>query len=69
MRWAMVIEKADNPDVEHYYERARALMAAGSEQTDAALKTLDGGLAKLGKVPTLGLYAIQLEVARKRFLS
>jgi tetratricopeptide (TPR) repeat protein len=65
--WAMVIEKADHPDVEHFYERARVLVAAGPEQTDAAIKTLDEGLAQLGTVPTLGLYAVQLEVARKRY--
>jgi tetratricopeptide (TPR) repeat protein len=65
--WAQVIETADRSDVEPYYERARALVAVGSDQTDAALKTLDEGLAKLGKVPALGLYAIQLEVARKRY--
>jgi tetratricopeptide (TPR) repeat protein len=65
--WATVIEKADHPDVEHFYERARVLVAAGPEQTDAAIKTLDEGLAQLGNVPTLGLYAVQLEVARKRY--
>ena len=65
--WAQVIEITDRPDVEHYYERAQALAAAGPDPTDAALITLDDGLAKLGKVPTLGLYAIQLEVARKRY--
>jgi len=65
--WTQVIETTDRPDVEHFYERARALAAVGPGQTDAALKTLDDGLAKLGKVPTLGLYAIQLEVGRKRY--
>jgi tetratricopeptide (TPR) repeat protein len=65
--WAMVIEQADHPDVEHFYERARVLVAAGPEQADAAIKTLDEGLAQLGNVPTLGLYAVQLEVVRKHY--
>ena len=65
--WRQVMETAPSPDVEHYFRRAQALNAAGSRHTDEALKTLDEGLSKLGSVPTLGLYAVQLEVARKRY--
>ena len=65
--WRLVMQTAPSPDVEHYFRCAQALSAAGSKHTDDALKTLDEGLGKLGNVPTLGLYAVQLEVARKHY--
>lgn len=65
--WEQVIAKTPKPDVEHYYQRAQALTAAGPKHTDAALKTLDAGVAKVGNVPSLGLFAVQLEVGRKQY--
>lgn len=65
--WALVIETTAKPDVEHYYGRAQALAAMGEDQIDAALRALDEGITKLGKVPALGLSAIELEAKRKRY--
>jgi tetratricopeptide (TPR) repeat protein len=65
--WQEVIAAAPAPDVEHYYQRAQALIAAGAAHAEAALQTLDEGLAKLGNVPTLGLCAVELEVSRARY--
>jgi tetratricopeptide (TPR) repeat protein len=65
--WRLVIQSAPSPDVEPYYECSVALAAAGPSHTDAALRTIDDGLAKLGNVPALGLYGVELEVQRKRY--
>ena len=40
---------------------------AGPDSIGTGAADTDDGLAKLGKVPMLGLYAIQLEVERKRY--
>jgi tetratricopeptide (TPR) repeat protein len=65
--WLLVIQAAPSPDVEQYYERAHALGAAGPSHIDAALRAIDEGLAKLGNVPALGLYGVELEVQRKHY--
>jgi len=55
------------PRPEYYLERARAQMAAGGKNLDAALRGLDEGLAALGQPVTLQNYAIELELKGRRF--
>ena len=52
---------------ELYLERAQALVAEGTNNLNAALKGLDEGVAKLGPLVTLHLYALDLEVEAKRY--
>jgi tetratricopeptide (TPR) repeat protein len=54
------------PDPAHYLGRARALVDAGSEHVDEAVRGLDEGLERLGRPVTLQLYAIELEAGRGR---
>lgn len=53
------------PDPAVYIERARLLMA--ENKADEALLGLNEGVAKLGPVVTMELYAIELEVQMKRY--
>ncbi|MCG8608864.1 hypothetical protein MJD09_28235 [bacterium] len=55
------------PRPEHYLERAQTLVNAGPGHVEAALSGLDEGLARLGQIVTLQLYAIDLEVKLNRF--
>jgi tetratricopeptide (TPR) repeat protein len=54
-----------DPDI--YMEKAEALVAAGESHIDKAVECLDEGIAQLGKLPSLGLRAVDLQVRRKRF--
>ncbi len=65
--FARAIALSARPEPEVYLERAQALVAAGGEHVAEALRCLDDGTAKLGNLPTLGLYAIELEVKREEF--
>ena len=65
--FARAIALAPRPEPEFYLERAQALAAAGDDHLPGALRCLDDGTAKLGNLPTLGLYAIDLELRRKNF--
>ena len=65
--FARAIALSARPEPEVYLDRAQALAAAGGEHVAEALSCLDAGTAKLGNLPTLGLYAIELEVKRKEF--
>ena len=51
----------DRPDPSYYIERARALVEAGPEHTEAALRGIDEGLERWGQVITLQLHALELE--------
>jgi tetratricopeptide (TPR) repeat protein len=55
------------PDPAVYIERARLL--AAENKIEEALSSLNEGIAKLGSVVTMELYAIELEVSSKRFES
>jgi predicted Zn-dependent protease len=59
--------KDHRPEPTYYLERARALASAGTEHLDAAVRGLDEGLERLGHPVTLQLYAIELELERKRY--
>ena len=50
-----------------YIQRAEALVAAGPECIDEALRGLDEGLTKLGEIVTLELYAIELDLKSERY--
>jgi predicted Zn-dependent protease len=52
---------------EHYLERAGALAAEGGDAVAEALHALDEGLGRLGPIPALQLYAIDLELVRSRY--
>ena len=60
-------EEAGAAPPELYLERARALAAEGAVTREEALRVLDEGLARRGPVPALQLYAIDLEVAGRRY--
>jgi tetratricopeptide (TPR) repeat protein len=53
------------PTPDHYLERARALTDAGD--LDGAVAALDDGLARLGRVVSLQLAAVDLDVRRERW--
>lgn len=55
------------PTPDPYLERAQALMAAGPDYIDEALRGLDEGLARLGPFITLQLQALELKCALKRY--
>lgn len=52
---------------DYYLERARALVAQGGTQDEDALRGLDEGIARLGPLVSLQLYAIELELGAKRY--
>jgi predicted Zn-dependent protease len=58
-------EGSRRPEV--YLERARALMSAGPEHLDQALKGLEEGLSALGEPVVLHMYALELEIGAKRY--
>ncbi len=49
------------PDPSYYLDRARALVEAGPQHVETALRGIDEGLERWGRVITLQLYAIELE--------
>ena len=53
------------PHPEHLYAWRDALLALGKR--DAALRVLDDGMARLGRVPSLELAALDLELASGRY--
>ncbi len=62
--FSTAIAVAQQPEPEWYLERARALVAADPTSVDEAISGLDEGLQKFGLLPTLSLYAVELEQAR-----
>jgi predicted Zn-dependent protease len=61
------LQGGDTPVPEYYYERARELSAAGNKHIDSALQGLDEGMALLGPVAPLELFAIELEIKARRY--
>jgi tetratricopeptide (TPR) repeat protein len=59
-------EKRGQALPDDYLERARVLAARGGEHAVEALRGLDGGVAQLGPLVSLELYAIDLELAAGR---
>lgn len=62
--YTRAIERLPRPDPDHYLERARIEAAAGD--VEQALAGLDAGIARLGPVVALELYAIELELQQRR---
>ena len=54
-----------DPDL--YLERARALAEGREPRLDEALRGLDEGMAALGPLVSLGIYAVDLEVRQRRY--
>ena len=65
--YTAVIGSLTQPTPEYYLERAKALEAEGGRHVEAALRGVDEGIAKLGPLVTLQLYAIDLELKRRRY--
>lgn len=65
--FAQAIANASSPEPDFYLGRARSLSAARPARNDEALACLDAGTARLGKLPTLSLAAIELQVKRGEF--
>ncbi|OGT56093.1 MAG: hypothetical protein A3E01_17655 [Gammaproteobacteria bacterium RIFCSPHIGHO2_12_FULL_63_22] len=65
--YARAIENASSPEPDFYLGRAKSLSAARPARDDQALASLDAGIARLGKLPTLSLAAIELQVRRSEF--
>jgi tetratricopeptide (TPR) repeat protein len=64
--FSQAIALLPQPRPEYYLERAQALVSAGDAHLDDALRGLDEGLDRLGRLVTLQLYAVDLELARAR---
>ena len=62
--FSTAIAVAQQPEPEWYLERAHALVASGADRWEEAISGLDEGLRRFGLLPTLGLYAVELEQAR-----
>ncbi len=61
------IELHSKPGPELYLERAKILAEEGDANVDEALEGLDAGLQKLGQLVSIQLFAIDLEIKKKRF--
>jgi len=64
---ALATTGGGRPQPGYYLERARALVAAGDEHLDQAIRGLDEGLERLGKPVTLQLLALELETRAGRY--
>ena len=65
--YTRVIATLTQPTPEFYLERSKALEAEGDAYLGRALQGLDEGIAKLGPLVTLQLYAIDLELKREYY--
>ncbi len=65
--YVQAIAIASSPEPDFYLGLARSLSAAQPARDDEALASLDAGLARLGKLPTLSLAAIELQARRGEF--
>lgn len=65
--FARAIQSSASAGPELYIERASTLASCGSKRVDAALQSLDEGIAKFGPLVTLELPAIELEMRRTRY--
>jgi tetratricopeptide (TPR) repeat protein len=66
--YSFALERVSDPQPEHYLEWAKALAHGGEDYLDRAITSLDEGIARLGPVITLQLYAIELELAKKNYI-
>jgi predicted Zn-dependent protease len=61
-----VISLSREVEPDYFLDCARALVAAGEDHIPAAQRCLDEGLVRLGNLPSLGLYAVELAVRQKQ---
>jgi len=62
-----IAQSQPHADPDLYLERARALAEGREPRLDEAIRGLDDGMAALGPLVSLGLYAIDLEVRARRY--
>ncbi len=60
--YTQAITHSSDARPEYYLERARALVKEGADYLSAALRGIDEGLARLGAIVTLQLFAIDLQI-------
>lgn len=65
--YAQAIATASEPEPDFYLGRANALSQSSTARTNDAIACLDEGIARLGKLPTLSLAAIELELGQGAF--
>lgn len=65
--YTVAIEHLPIPHPEYFLERAQAFAGAGADHAEAALRSIDEGIQRLGPLVTLQLFAIDLEIARRQF--
>ncbi len=65
--YSKAIAGAAQPQPETFLERSQALTGEGQAYFEEALRGLDEGIKKLGPLVVLQLYAIDVELKRKRF--
>ncbi len=65
--YTAAIARLKRPTPEYFLERARALVNAGDEYIDEALRGLDEGIVRLGSLVTLQQFAIELELKQQRY--
>ncbi len=61
------IEQLDAPAPEYYLERARLLVAKGSQYVEEGLGGVEEGIVRLGPLVTLLAFAVEVEVKRGRY--
>lgn len=67
--WNHVLSRLSEPSPEYYIERAQALSAKDPEYLQEALMGIEEGMAVLGPIVTLQLYAIDLEIRLQNYTS
>jgi tetratricopeptide (TPR) repeat protein len=60
------LARMGHPNPDYYFQRAQLVAAQGRSHVVEALRGLDEGIAVLGALPTLQLYAIELELTMGR---
>ena len=65
--YSAAIAQSPRAKPEYYIERAQALLPEGSAGRADALGGIDEGIQKLGPIVTLELFAIDLELAARRY--
>ena len=65
--YSFALARVSDPQPENYLERAKALAHSGEDYLDRAIASLDEGIARLGPLITLQLYAIELELSKKNY--
>ena len=65
--YKIAIARSARPEPEYYDEAAKGLASLGDEGRGEAIALLDEGAARLGDPPQLGLRALEIEVALRRY--